>query len=141
MTTQNEMTPAKDAVALVARVLLAAMFVIAGFGKIGGFEGTAGYIASKGLPLPQLGAAIAIVVELAGGILLIVGWKARWAALLIFLWLIPTTLMFHNFWAAPPEQYMNQQNHFLKNVAIMGGLLMVWAFGPGRLSIGREATR
>ena len=83
MTTQNEMTPAKDAVALVARVLLAAMFVIAGFGKIGGFEGTAGYIASKGLPLPQLGAAIAIVVELAGGILLIVGWKARWAALAI----------------------------------------------------------
>ena len=75
-------------------------------------------------------------IELGGGLLLLVGWKARWAALLIFLWLIPTTLLFHNFWAVPPEQYMNQQNHFLKNVAIMGGMLMVWAFGPGRFGDG-----
>ena len=82
-------TQRDDAAMLVARILLALMFVIAGFGKIGGFEGTAGYIASKGMPPPQL-AAVAIVVELAGGIMLIVGWKARWAALTIVVFVPPS---------------------------------------------------
>jgi putative oxidoreductase len=132
------MDQTRDVAALLARILLAIIFIKSGFGKIGGFENVVAAIGGKGIPLPQVAAAITIAIELLGGLLLLVGWKARWAALLIFLWLIPTTLLFHNFWAVPPEQYMNQQNHFLKNVAIMGGLLMVWAFGPGRLSIGRD---
>ena len=137
MTTQNEMTPAKDAVALVARVLLAAMFVIAGFGKIGGFEGTAGYIASKGLPLPQLGAAIAIVVELAGGILLIVGWKARWAALAIAAFTAVATVLFHDFWAMTGPDAFTNRLMFMRNLSVIGGLLAIYAFGPGRLSVDR----
>ena len=128
----------RDVAALVARVLLALLFIISGFGKIGGFEGTAGYIASKGLPFPQLMAAGAIAVELGAGLLLLVGYKARWAAMAIFLFMIPTTLIFHNFWSAPPDQAMMEQIGFLKNVSIMGGLLMVWAFGPGRLALGGE---
>ena len=137
MATQNATTPASDAVMLVARILLALMFVSAGFSKIGGFEGTAGYIASKGLPLPQLGAAIAIVVELAGGIMLIVGWKARWAALAIAVFTAVATVIFHNYWAMTGADAFTQQLMFWKNVSVIGGLLAVYAFGPGRLSIDR----
>jgi len=128
----------RDVAALVARILLAVLFILSGFGKIGGFEGTVGYIASQGMPFAPLMAAGAIAVELGAGLLLLVGYKARWAAMAIFLFMIPTTLIFHNFWSAPPDQAMMQQIGFLKNVSIMGGLLMVWAFGPGRLALGGE---
>ncbi len=77
----------RDVVALIARVLLVALFLLSGFGKIGGFAGTASYIASKGLPLPELGAVIAIVVELGGGLLLLSGWKARPVALILAIFL------------------------------------------------------
>jgi putative oxidoreductase len=137
MATQNATTSASDAVMLVARILLALMFVSAGFSKIGGFEGTAGYIASKGLPLPQLGAAIAIVVELAGGIMLIVGWKARWAALAIAVFTAAATVIFHNYWAMTGADAFTQRLMFWKNVSVIGGLLAVYAFGPGRWSIDR----
>lgn len=130
----------RDIAALVARILLSIMFIKSGFGKIPGFEGTAGYIASKGLPMPQLLAIGAIVVELGGGLLLLVGYKARWAALAIFLFLIPTLLFFHNFWTFPPDQYQTQQIQFMKNLTIMGGMLMVWAFGPGRFALDRDTA-
>jgi putative oxidoreductase len=117
------------------RILLALIFVTSGWGKIGGFEGTVGYIASKGLPLPQLAAAGALVVELVGGILLIVGWQTRWAATALFLFLIPTTLIFHNFWAVDAAQQGMQQIQFMKNLCIMGGMLYVMAFGAGAFSL------
>jgi putative oxidoreductase len=124
--------------ALVGRILLAVIFIKAGWGKIGGFEGTAGYMASKGLPMVQVLLVLTILVELGGGILLAVGYKARWVALVIFLFLIPVTVMFHPFWGIPAEQVQNQMNHFLKNVAIMGGMLMVFAFGPGAYSVDKR---
>jgi len=124
-----------DAAALVGRILLAFLFLKSGWGKIGGFEQTAGMMASKGITMAQVALAITILVELGAGILLVVGYKARWAALAIAAWLVPVTLMFHGFWAVPAEQVMNQENHFFKNVAIFGGMLMVFAFGPGRYSI------
>ncbi|MEP7329045.1 MAG: DoxX family protein [Betaproteobacteria bacterium] len=129
------MNSTRDISALVGRVFLAIIFIIGGFGKINGFDGTAAYIASKGMPFPPLMAAGAILVELGGGLLLLVGYRARWAALAIFLFLIPTTLIFHNFLADP-----EQQGAFLKNLAIMGGMLMVWAFGPGRFAIGGDSA-
>jgi putative oxidoreductase len=132
------MSAQRDFTALVARILLSGMFIYSGFGKIGGFDGLVGYIASKGMPWPPLMGVGAIVAELGGGLLLLIGWKARWAALAIFLFLIPTTLVFHPFWGIPPEQVMAQQINFMKNVTIMGGMLMVWAFGPGRLSLDRH---
>jgi putative oxidoreductase len=124
--------------ALVGRILLAAIFVISGFGKIGGFEGTVGYIASKGLPMPQVLAALTVALELGGGILLIIGFKARWVALLFFLWLIPTTFIFHKFWGIDAAQVQMQQINFLKNVSIMGGMLMLFAFGPGAYSLDKK---
>ena len=123
--------------ALVGRILLALIFVSSGFGKIGGFEGTAGYIASKGLPLPQVVAALTILVELGGGILLILGWKARWAALAIAIFSLAVAFIFHGYWAVPADQHMAQYLSFWKNVTIAGGMLMVFAFGPGRYSIDR----
>jgi putative oxidoreductase len=124
--------------ALAGRILLALIFVISGFGKIAGFEGVAGYIGSKGLPMPQVLAALTVALELGGGILLILGYKARWVALLFFLWLIPTTFIFHKFWGLDPKTAQEMQIHFLKNVSIMGGMLLMVAFGPGGWSLDRK---
>ena len=124
-----------DAAALVGRILLAVLFLKAGWGKIGGFEQTAAMMASKGIPMAHVALVITILVELGAGLLLVIGYKARWAALAIAAWLVPVTLMFHGYWAVPADQVMNQTNHFFKNVAIFGGMLMVFAFGPGRYSL------
>ena len=120
---------------LAGRILLALIFVISGYNKLVGFDGTVGYIASKGLPLPQLAAAAAIAIELVGGVLLVIGWQARWAATAIFLFLIPTTLIFHPFWAAPAANLQMETIQFMKNLCIMGGMLYVMAFGAGPLSV------
>ncbi|MBS0321507.1 MAG: DoxX family protein [Proteobacteria bacterium] len=125
----------KDLSTLVGRILIALLFVPSGFGKLTNFEGTVGYIASKSLPLPQVGAVVAIAVELGLGLLLLVGWKARWAALIMALFTIAAGLLFHNYWAMPPDQAMGNRINFFKNLAIAGGLLFVYAFGPGRLSV------
>jgi putative oxidoreductase len=119
---------------LAGRILLALIFVISGYNKLVGFDGTVGYIASKGLPLPQLAAAAAIAIELIGGILLVIGWQTRWAATAIFLFLIPTTLIFHPFWAVAAGKQM-EMIQFMKNLCIMGGMLYVMAFGAGPLSV------
>jgi len=128
-------TTTQNTLSLIGRVLLALLFVPAGFGKIAGFSGTAGYIESVGLPLPQVGAAIAVVLELGVGLMLLVGFKARWAALLLALFTAAAALFFHKFWAVPADQVMMQQINFYKNMAITGGLLFVMAFGPGGFSI------
>jgi putative oxidoreductase len=132
---KNTMT---DALALIARVLLAAMFVYYGYGKIGGFEGTAGYIASKGLPMPQVLAAAAIALEVGGGLLLALGWKARWAALALAVFTLVASVVFHAYWAVPADQVANQKLFFFKNMAALGGLLMVAAYGAGRWSVDRR---
>ena len=128
-------TSTQDSVALVGRILLAVMFIISGFGKIAGFDGTVGYIASKGLPLPQLGAIGTIALELGGGLMLAAGFKARWAALALAVFTLLAAILFHNFWAAEAAAKMGQQINFMKNISIAGGMLMVFAFGPGRLSV------
>jgi putative oxidoreductase len=129
------MNTGRDVAALVGRILMAILFIPAGFSKIGGFAGTAGYIASKGLPLPEVGAAIAVAVELLAGIALLVGWKTRWAALLLAVFTLVATFFFHNFWGVPADQKMIQTLMFNKNIAVVGGLLVLYAFGPGRLSV------
>lgn len=120
------------------RILLALIFVVSGFEKISGFQGTVGYIAGKGLPLAHAAAIAAIVVELGGGIMLVLGWRARWAALALLVFTALASLLFHNFWAVHPAQAANQTIHFLKNLAIMGGLLYVMAYGSGALSVDDE---
>ena len=125
----------QNPLALAGRALLALLFVPAGFGKIAGFAGTAGYIASKGVPLPEVSAAIAIAVELGLGLMLLVGLKARWAALGIAFFTVVITFIFHNFWAVEAAQQMQQQQAFFKNIGVVGGLLLVAAFGPGSWSM------
>jgi putative oxidoreductase len=122
---------------LIARILLAAIFILSGYRKIGGFDGTAAYMAAAGLPFARMLLVPTIAIELGGGLLLAFGWKARWAALALFLFLIPATLIFHAFWGPPPERAMMQAAHFQKNLAILGGMLYVVFCGPGRLSIDR----
>ena len=132
MNTIQQMAP------LVGRVLLALIFIVSGFGKVTGFAATAGYMASKGLPMTQVLLVGAILIELGGGLLVLLGWKARWAALAIFLFLIPTTLIFHAFWSLPAAEAQGQMIHFMKNLAIMGGMLLIIAHGPGPLSIDKK---
>lgn len=120
---------------LLGRILLALIFVISGWNKIGSFDMTSGYMAGKGLPMTEVLLVLTIAIELVGGLMIVFGWKARWAALAIFLFLIPTTLIFHPFWAVGPEEVRNQMNNFMKNVAIMGGMLYIMAFGPGGYSL------
>jgi putative oxidoreductase len=127
-----------NAAALAGRILLAVIFILSGFSKLTAFAGTAAYMASKGLPMVPVLLVLTILVELGGGILLAVGFKARWAALAIFLFLIPTTLVFHKFWGIDAAQAQMQQTQFLKNLAIMGGMLYVFAFGPGAYSVDRR---
>ena len=120
---------------LAGRICLCAIFLLAGAGKIGDWSGTAAAMEAHGIPAVPLLLPLTIVAEIGGGLALLVGWQTRWAALGLFLFLIPTTLIFHHFWDLPdPEQNM-QRIHFLKNLAIMGGLLEFSAMGAGGLSV------
>ena len=129
------MTPAQNALALVGRVLIALLFVPSGWGKIAGFSGLVGYIASKGVPLPEVCAAIAIATELGLGLLLLVGFQTRWVALGMAIFVLVITPIFHNYWAVPEAQLMAQKMNFFKNMAIAGGLLAFAAFGGGMFSV------
>jgi putative oxidoreductase len=131
----------QDTLALIGRIVLAWFFVPAGWGKIAGFAGTVGYATSAGLPMPQVGVAIALAIELIGGLMLLVGFKTRWAALALALFCVVAAFFFHNYWALPEAQQMMQQLNFTKNLAIAAGLLGFAAFGAGRWSIdGRKAA-
>jgi len=125
----------QDWTAAGGRMLLALIFIVSGWGKIGGFAATAGHMASKGLPVPEFLLVLTIAIELGGGLMVAAGWKARWAALAIFLFLIPTTFVFHAFWAADVAKAAMDQIQFMKNLSIMGGMLILVAYGPGKLSV------
>jgi putative oxidoreductase len=127
-----------NTLALIGRILLAWLFIDSGYAKIGGFQGTVGYIASKGLPAAQALAGAALIIELVGAALLVIGWKARWAALALAVFTAVATFFFHNFWAMPEAQQGMQKLMFLKNLAIIGGLLFVVAYGAGRFSVDRR---
>jgi putative oxidoreductase len=127
-----------SACALVGRLMLAFMFVYAGYGKVGRFDGTVANIGSKSLPVPEVLAAATIVLEVIAGVMLALGWKTRWAALALAVFTVIASVLFHNFWDMPVEQFRTQQLFFLKNMAAVGGLLMVVAFGAGRWSVDRR---
>jgi putative oxidoreductase len=127
----------QNAAALVGRILLAVIFILSGFNKITGYDGTAAYMATK-LPMVGILLPLTILVELGGGILLAIGYKARWAALALAGFTILAALVFHNFWAVEAAQKMGQQINFMKNIAITGGMLVVFAFGAGRYSLDKS---
>jgi putative oxidoreductase len=125
----------QNPLSLAGRLLLALLFLPAGISKIGGFAGTVGYIASKGLPMPTAGAAIAVLVEVLGGLALIAGFGTRVAALVLAMFTLVATVFFHAYWAVPAEMQMVQQLMFFKNIAVVGGLLVLAAFGAGGWSL------
>ncbi len=133
-TLQNPLT-------LTGRLLLALLFLPAGLMKIGGFTGTVGYIASKGLPMPALGAVIAIVVEVLGGLALLAGFGTRVAALVLAVFTVAASVIFHAYWAVPAEAQMVQQLMFFKNIAVVGGLLVLAAHGAGGWSLDAKRQR
>ncbi len=125
----------QNPLSLIGRLLLALLFLPAGINKITGFAGTVGYIASVGLPLPTLGAIIALVVEIAGGLALIAGFGTRFAALVLAVFTLVASFFFHAYWAVPAAQQFVTQLLFMKNMAVVGGLLTLAAWGAGAWSL------
>ncbi len=123
---------------VVGRCMIALIFLLAGFQKITGFTGTAAGMASKGLPMAELLLVITIVIEFGGALMLILGWHARLAAAALFLWIIPVSLVYHNFWAMEGMAQTINQIMFLKNISIMGAMLYIMAFGTGRYSLDKK---
>jgi putative oxidoreductase len=132
----------QNPLALAGRILLAILFVPAGIGKITGFGGAVGYATAMGMPLPTVGVAIALLIELLGGLALLAGLCTRWAALALAFFTLVASFIFHAYWSLPADQQMMQQLMFFKNLAITGGLLGFAAFGAGAWSVdGARAAR
>lgn len=127
--------------ALAGRLLLAAAWLPSGFSKIGNFAGTTQFMAGVGMPAPAFMLVCAIVIEIVGAALLLVGYKARWAALALIAFMVLATYFFHNPWAVPKEQFMEQMIHMSKNNAITGALLLILVTGPGPWSLDSRRQR
>jgi len=127
---QNASDTKQASAALIGRVLLSVIFILSGFSKLAAPAMMIGYIGSVGLPLPQVALALAIIVEVGGGLALIAGYRTRTVAAVLAAFSVVTALAFHN---ALADQ--NQFIHFFKNIAMAGGLLQVVAFGAGRFSL------
>ncbi|MEY2678378.1 MAG: hypothetical protein RLZ00_1070 [Pseudomonadota bacterium] len=131
-----------NALNLIGRLLIAALFLPAGLAKLSGFEGTVGYIESVGLPLPAVAAAGALVLEVLGSVALIVGFQTRIVAAAFAVFTLVASFFFHAFWAAAPEQAFVQQLLFFKNIGVIGGLLVLVSSGAGAWSIdAKKATQ
>ena len=125
-----------NTVAAIGRILIAVIFILSGVGKLGAPAATQGYIASVGLPLPLLGYGLAVLVELGGGLLLLVGFRTRAVAAVLALFTLAAALFFHSHLAD-----QNQFIHFVKNIMIVGGLLQLVAFGATALSLDARRLR
>jgi putative oxidoreductase len=123
---------------LAGRVLLALVFVVVGWGHLTNYGGAVGYFTKWAFPMPEVAAVLAILFELGGGILLIIGWKTRWAALALALYTLVALAVAHRYWTYEAAQIFNQFSHFYKNLAIVGGMLAIAAVGPGRYSIDKH---
>ena len=125
----------KNPLDLLGRVLIALLFLQAGIQKITGFAGTVGYAAGAGMPMPQVAVAIGLVIEIVGGLAILLGWQTRWAALILGFFTLVASFFFHNFWGVPAEAAGVQQLLFWKNIAVVGGLLGYAAHGVGAWSV------
>ena len=134
-------TTTRNTLALAGRLLMASLFLPAGLSKLTGFAGTVGYITSVGLPFPTLAAAAAAGVETLGAVALIVGFQTRIAALLLAGFTLIASFFFHAYWSVPAEAQMVQQLLFNKNIAVVGGLLILAALGAGQWSVDTRFNR
>lgn len=120
---------------LLGRILISIVFILGGIGKITGFSMEEGMVAAKHLPLPEAALGIALVIELLGGLAVLFGVFTRAVSWILFIYLIPTTLLFHNFWTMSGMDRIDTMIHFEKNLAIMGGLLLLARYGAGAFSV------
>ncbi|MGB9696157.1 MAG: DoxX family protein [Ignavibacteria bacterium] len=125
----------KSIISLVGRIFVSLIFLVAGLEKITNFQGTKEYMAMYGMPFRRAFLILAIIVEILGSLSIILGFKAKWGALALFIFLIPTTLIFHTHFSEPLQVIM-----FWKNLAIMGGLLFISVYGAGTISIDGRKT-
>ena len=121
---------------LLGRILLTVIFIIAGIQKIADFSGTAAFMASKGLPMANILLVPTIILELGGGLMILVGWQARWAAAALFFFVIVVTVIFHPIWS--DQELLQNYRDFIKNISILGGLMYVMVHGSGPLSLGKD---
>lgn len=128
-------------VSLVGRILLALMFIPAGFGKLANIAGTATGFASKGLPFPLVVAVLVGVLELFGALALVIGYQVRWVGLALGLFTLGASVIGHAFWAVPEAQQMMHQSMFMKNISVMGGMLLISALGAGAFSVDAMRSR
>lgn len=123
------------AIPFFGRLLVAYIFITSGLAKIVAWDGNIAYMSTRHLPfIPEL-LAIAMIIEVGGSVCLVTGYQARLAAMVMFLYMAVLTVLFHNYWSAPANLAGMLETHFRKNLAIMGGLLFIAAFGPGQWSI------
>lgn len=115
---------------IAARLLMSLIFIISGWGKLTGYSGTLGYFTSIGLPLPALVTPLVVLIELGGGLALLFGFKARWAAAILALFSVASALIAHTNFADA-----NQMNNFMKNLAMAGGYLLFVKYGAGSPSV------
>ena len=127
-----------DWASLLGRIGLAMVFLWSGYTKLAYTAANVGYMQAYGMPAADILIWPAALVEVMAGAMLVFGWKARWAALALIVFTVPATFIFHAYWGVPADQVMNQQIHFMKNLAIVGGLLSVLAHGAGGLALERE---
>jgi putative oxidoreductase len=131
-----------DALLAVGRVVIAILFVMSGLEKVMDLNGTAAAIGGKGFPLPEVVAIATAVLELGGGLLIIVGWQTRLVALALAIFSAVAAYLFHDFWHYPPGlEHTNNMIHFMKNISIIGGFLMLCAAGGGRYSLDGPCIR
>jgi putative oxidoreductase len=126
-------------VPLIGRLMISYIFATSGIAKVFSWSGNVAYMGTRHLPLIPVLLAAALVIELAGSVCLVTGYQARIAAFVMFLYTTAVTVLFHNYWASSDMMAAMQETHFRKNLAIMGGLLMLAFSGPGKWALGRRA--
>jgi putative oxidoreductase len=129
--------PLVDWAEVLGRLGLALLFLWSAYTKFAYMDANVGYMKAYGMPAAQLLIWPAALVELIGGAMLALGWKARWAAVALALFTLVSMFIFHAYWNVPADQVQNQQIHFMKNLAIIGGLLVVFARGSWRYGVER----
>ena len=120
---------------LIGRIFIGGLFVVYGVLQIYKFGFYIGYMTRFGVPLPEIGLVLSIILEVGGGLMIACGWKMRWAALVLAIWVLVVTFFFHRFWEFDEAQAANQMAHFFKNFGISGALLYLFFHGAGPLSL------
>lgn len=126
---------------VIARILISYLFISAGVGKIMHFGSTVSYIADHGLAVPGILAIIALIVEIGGGLMVLLGLWARIGALALAIFVIVITFIFHAYWNASAAEVTSQMNNFYKNAAILGGLIYIIALGAGSFALIRRKSQ